>query len=234
MSTPVKKQRIWEIDFFRGVAIVLMVIFHLIYDLKEFYHYPLNYEEGFFYYIGKAAASLFIFLCGVSSSLSHNNFHRGLKLLLLGFLITIVTAIFVPGSNIIFGILHFLGLSVLLYPFFYPLPPAVIVLIGFFCIGIGTYLPKVVTTHNFFAPLGLTSARFYSADYYPLFPWLGLFLFGAAWGKMKYSQGKSLFRFQLKSDFFQILGRHSLLIYVLHQPLLLAVLYLLNKMKISL
>ena len=105
--------RILEIDALRGVAIILMVIFHIIVDLTDFYGYHFQYLSGFWYYEGKAAAILFMLLAGVSSSFSRSAVRHGLELLAWGMVLTAVTWLFAPAMYIRFGILHFLGTSLL-------------------------------------------------------------------------------------------------------------------------
>ncbi|MDD2421245.1 MAG: heparan-alpha-glucosaminide N-acetyltransferase domain-containing protein, partial [Heliobacteriaceae bacterium] len=109
------QQRLWEIDLLRGLAIVLMVIFHLGYDLAEFFHQPVTWQTGWLYATGKIAAIMFVFLAGLSSTFSRSNGKRGLKLLVLALVITLVTSLALPGSNIIFGVLHCLGTSMIVY-----------------------------------------------------------------------------------------------------------------------
>jgi uncharacterized membrane protein len=89
-----ERKRIWEIDFFRSIAIFLMVVFHIIYDLNQFSGIDLNYLSGFWYWEGRAAALIFIFLAGISSGFSRNTVRRGLKVFGLGLLITVITFIF--------------------------------------------------------------------------------------------------------------------------------------------
>lgn len=222
------RSRIWELDFLRGIAILAMIAFHILYDLKEFYQVPISYEEGPVYYLGKCAASLFIVVAGISCSLSKSNIKRGTKLFLLGLLITLVTSLMIPGSNIIFGILHFLGASIVLYSIFKYLKPCTLLLLGTAIILAGFYFKKITLPNNLLAPLGLLGSDFYSADYYPLVPWLGLFLYGVAMGKILYTQKQSLFPASpLRQNLFNILGQHSLAIYLLHQPVILLLLSLL-------
>ncbi|WP_459910834.1 heparan-alpha-glucosaminide N-acetyltransferase [Desulfotomaculum defluvii] len=218
--------RIWELDFLRGLAIIFMSFFHLMYDLKEFYGQPVNYEQGFIYLIGKASSTLFILLAGVSSSLSQSNQKRGLRLLIIAILLTIVTSIAVPGSNIFFGILHFLAISILLYPFFQSMPPMVLLIVGTVIIGARFLTKSLTLSTNLLAPLGLTSQDFFSVDYFPLIPYLGLFLYGVALGKLLYCDKNSRFPYSPITRPFILLGQHSLIIYLIHQPILLLFLYL--------
>ncbi|AEG58831.1 heparan-alpha-glucosaminide N-acetyltransferase [Desulforamulus ruminis] len=218
--------RIWELDFFRGIAILLMVFFHFMYDLAAFYDVQIHYEQGIIYYTGKAAACLFIFIAGISSSLSKNNLKRGVILLFLGFVITLTTAVAVPGSNIVFGILHFLGVSILLYPLFKHIKPLILFFMATLIILSGRYLSGINVPVNFLFPLGLVTEDFYSVDFYPLFPWFGLFLYGVAFSRWKYAAKQSLFPFTLNNSLLVSAGQHSLIIYLIHQPVLLLLLYL--------
>src|SRR5665647_1682285 len=112
-TTTVNSNRIWEIDLIRGIAIILMIIFHLIVDLKDFYGYNLDYFRGFWYIEGKFSAILFMLICGVSSTLGRNNIRHGLKVFIWAMILTAVTYIYNGSCYILFGILHFLGISLL-------------------------------------------------------------------------------------------------------------------------
>ena len=131
------KSRIAELDFLRGLALVLMLYVHLVYDLKEFYDYPFNYQFGINYYLGKLAAFMFIIIAGFSCSLSTNNFYRASRILAAALLITISTYFFSPEDYINFGILHFLGLSILLYPLLKNLKPLALFFLALASIIIG-------------------------------------------------------------------------------------------------
>src|SRR5690606_12516153 len=89
-----------------------------LYDLKEFYGFPIDYNEGFYYYIGKTSGILFIVLSAISCSLSANNLKRGLKILAWAASITVASHLYDPEFGIKYGILHFLGTSILLFPLF--------------------------------------------------------------------------------------------------------------------
>jgi uncharacterized membrane protein len=218
--------RIWEIDFLRGIAILLMVFFHLIYDLNVFFKLPVVYQEGIVYYTGKVAASLFITIAGLSCCLSRNNLKRGLVLIGLGLMITLITFIAAPDSNIVFGILHFLGVSILAYCIFRNLAAWKLLALGTLFIIAGPYVSGIDMPNNFLVPLGLFKKDFSSADYYPLVPWFGLFLYGMALFKLEYQKKQSLFKFDLSNNLIVWLGQRALLIYLVHQPVLLGILYL--------
>ncbi|MDK2888131.1 MAG: hypothetical protein PWP72_1009 [Thermoanaerobacter sp.] len=223
--------RIWEIDLFRGVAILLMVTFHFLYDLAEFFHLPLDYQQGLIYYTGKGAAILFILIAGISSLFTASNLRRGVKVFLWGFVIYLVVETVLPGSNIIFGILQFLGTCILLAPLFMGLPSPVLTVLGALILLAGRYTGTLTWPHNWLAWLGLVREDFFSVDYYPLLPWFGVFLWGMALGQMFYPSKRSLFPhsplpFHPLGRSLLFLGRHSLTIYLVHQPVILLLLYL--------
>ena len=222
------KKRIWELDFFRGIALIFMVYFHVIYDLKEFYDYPVSYASGINFYIGKASALLFMLISGISCTLSNSNIKRALKVLGAALAITLATHLYNPDYGVKFGILHFLGISMLLYPLFSKINKYLLIIFGTIVILLGNLFAKVPVTADYLFPLGLTTGSFISSDYYPLIPWLGVFLYGIAIGKLLYTNKQSLFTFSLEDNIISKVGRKTLLLYLVHQPFIIAVLALLN------
>jgi uncharacterized membrane protein len=89
----------------------------------------------------------------------------------------------------------------------------------------------VTIRFDWLLPLGIHTPFYASFDYFPLLPWLGIFLAGAALGKSAYVAKRSLIRRRLPVSFINFAGRHSLLIYILHQPVILGVLYLLGLVR---
>jgi len=228
-----EKNRIWEIDFLRGIAIILMSLFHLLYDLSEFYNFDIDYTAGLVDLIGLTSALMFITLTGISSSFSKSNLKRGIKILFVALIITAVTYIYDPATYINFGILHLIGISILLYSFFQKLSTPLLILSGILIIIIGNYLDNLSVTSNFGVPFGLTNSFYTALDYYPLFPYFGVFLLGVALKNVFYPTKHSLFKFSLPADnHINKLGQHSLSIYLLHQPIILAILFLLHKMGV--
>jgi uncharacterized membrane protein len=220
-----KTNRLGEIDALRGMAIILMVIFHTIVDLKDFYHYPVNYHNGFWYYLGKSSASLFIFLSGLSATLATSHIRKGSRIFCCGLALTIITWFYSPGWYIRFGILHFLGISLITYPLVNKQKPGTLLLLAIFAVLLGIWAADQIVPWPLLIPLGLLPDGFQTLDYYPLFPWYGIFLIGAAVGKHFYQAGTSLFPHVVFPQPLTFLGRHSLAIYLIHQPLLLVLLY---------
>jgi uncharacterized membrane protein len=216
--------RIWEIDFLRGIAILLMTVFHLVFDLVEYKGFNLSYLDGFWYYEGRLSAIAFMIIAGVSATLSGRHLRRGLIVLGCGLVITLVTYVFDPRTYIRFGILHMLGSCMLLYPLVQRLQSGWLVTAGSLAIIAGLWTRRLSVSSSLLLPLGIMPLDFISVDYYPLLPWSGLFLYGAALGRTFYRQKRSLLPYFSFLQPLIVLGRHSLVYYLLHQPALLAIL----------
>jgi len=246
-------KRFWEIDFLRGIAIIMMVIYHLLYNLHYFGYYNVNVYSGFWMYFARITATIFIFLVGVSLTISFSKatkislnekkiflkyLSRGLKIFSWGLIITLVTWVFLRKGCVVFGILHLIGISIILaYPFlklrYWNL------LIGLLCIFLGAYLKGFAFDFYWLSWLGFRPAQFYSVDYFPLLPWFGLVLIGIFFGNLLYLDYSRRFQIADLSFFsvikvFCFLGKHSLLIYLIHQPLIIVFLYLFGLVNISL
>ncbi|MBQ7048792.1 MAG: DUF1624 domain-containing protein [Clostridia bacterium] len=234
LAEKVKKSRIWELDSFRGLCILGMVAVHTVWDLDFMltdFRPPLIYDIAITY-----GALLFIILSGVCVTLGSRSIKRGLIVLGCGLLVSLG---FELGNRmglgnllpVYFGILHLLGACMLLYPIFKKLPFWLL-----FALGLGIILTgKLVIDgiHTDFAPLlvlGFDTDVSGMSDYFPLFPNLGWFLIGAGLGKLLYKEKKSLFpnfpQGNAVCRFLSFCGRHSLIIYVVHQPIIYGILYL--------
>ena len=123
-----------------------------------------------------------------------------------------------------FGVLHCLGLCMILWFFFKRLPTAVLAALGVGFIALGFHFAELTVTSRWLFPLGLMYPGFGSGDYVPLFPNLGYFLIGAVIGRLLYRKKESLLP-NINSQnpilrFLQFCGKHSLWIYLIHQPVL--------------
>jgi len=236
-----------EIDAARGIGILMMILFHSLFDLSFFGIYPVNVATGFWRYFAFSTGSLFLLLVGISLVISHAReeerlagnpkqqagivmkyLKRGMGIFACGLLVTFATWLYVPEWFIIFGILHLIGVSIMLAPLFFRFRRYNI-LIGAICIGIGIFLVAANITGPFWLLwLGIPPALFKTFDYYPLFPWLGIVLVGIGVGEQLYPRGKRSFAApHLPAPILSplaFLGRHSLLIYLVHQPVILLLL----------
>ena len=217
------KNRIWEIDFARGVCIILVIIGHIIYDLNYYFNFPLSLDFPLIKIIAYLVVTIFIVLCAISSSFSNSNLKRGFKLLAVAVLITIVSYIYSPNFFIKFGIIHLLSINIILYPVFRKLPDYALIATGSVIIAIGIFFSQITTDFSFLFPLGIKNLSFSSLDYFPLFPWSGVFLLGIYFSRIFYKDRKSIFEWSKNNKTIFWFGRHSLWIYLAHQPVLIFV-----------
>jgi uncharacterized membrane protein len=238
------KIRFWEVDFLRGWAIVLMVLFHSVYDLNYFRVYEVEISSGVWFYLARFTASLFLLLVGVSLVLSYSRakllgeedrfrfrlLKRSIWILSLAMGITLVTYFSIGKGFIVFGVLQLIGISLLLaYPFLRLHWQNFI--LGLLFIAVGLYLQTVNVEFSWLIWLGLAPQDFYSLDYVPIFPWFGVVLMGMGLGDLLYpGYRRRVILPDLTDSFFvkslAFLGRNSLAIYLVHQPILIAILYL--------
>ncbi|RPF47239.1 putative membrane protein [Hydrogenoanaerobacterium saccharovorans] len=239
-------RRVWLIDEGRGVFILLMVLYHLFYDLVFIFEVNLPVFEwkatGYFQLI---IAGFFVFISGVSSRFSRGNLKRGVQCFAFGLLMTAGTWLFLPSQIVLFGILHMLGISMILFGLLKPILdkiPPLVGLIGCVLLYFVTYhtqtgtwgvlgwqigLPTGWYTTDFLFFLGLPKPEFWSSDYFPLLPWIFMYLSGTFAGVyVKNRQCPSWF-YTPHSRVLAFLGRNTILIYLVHQPIIYAVLYVL-------
>ncbi len=218
------KKRIFEVDFLRGVAIVLMVIFHISFDLNHFKYIDIDIYRGIEWQIFRAViVSLFLLLVGVGMLLAYEKgintkklMRRLFILFFASLLITIATKFVFPNTWIYFGIIHLIfvtsivGLVFINYPNL-SLVVGVAIIVGYF-LG---FLP-LSWMYDFLKPL--LDLPEHSEDLARFFPWFGVVLIGIFLGKYQF--------FNLKisqnsiTQKLALFGQHSLIIYLVHQPIL--------------
>ena len=116
-GTEVKKyRRAGFMDEVRGFCILCMVVYHVCFDLNYTYniHIPIMFD-GWFDIVRDIFAGAFMFISGMSSRYSRNNAKRGIQCFFIGMIITFIFAFFAPNAPILFGILHFMGVSMMIY-----------------------------------------------------------------------------------------------------------------------
>lgn len=249
MSSPAPcSNRIARIDEVRGILILLVLFYHLIYDIGLFFPAALPHLwllTDRFRLLRAVVPAFFILLCGVCTRLSRSNLRRGLCCAALALVIRLISGWVSPACPIRFGILHLLALCLLLWVPLHPLlgrlPPWVGILCGAvvfwlaFRLEQGTFagipLPAAWWDHPWLLWLGLPCRRVLSADYFPLLPWGGLFWAGCALARYLFSSPCLDRLRQSRSTGMARLGRHTLALYLFHQPVWFAGLWLLRTLR---
>ncbi len=216
-----RTSRIRGLDTLRGLCVVLMILFHFGYDLYIYCGFSaFALDKPFMVFLQICSSWGFILLAGFSSTLSRSNPKRGLRVVLCGVAVSAVTALW--GDPIHFGILSFLGWAMILYGLtgrFWEKTPhqaAIIIYIIFFMLT-KAFFPRP-TGLSFLYPLGFYGPGFRSSDYWPLLPWFFLFLTGTGLGRYRDRVPEAFRAFCVPG--LDWLGRHSLLVYLAHQPVL--------------
>lgn len=228
------KKRIWELDAFRGICIIAVVIVHLIFDMVELY--PIldwRYPDWFFF-LKQWGGTVFLVLSGVCVTLGSRSVRRGSIVFCAGLLCSAVTYAmsrmgFDDSIIIYFGVLHCLGVCMMVWPLLKKLPWWALGLLGILGAAAGLHIMNIWVQSRWLVVIGFACRGFASSDYFPLLPNLGFFLIGAAVGKTVYRKKESLLPKMAESPLLRPLcfcGRQSLWIYLLHQPVLAGICYL--------
>lgn len=236
------KQRIWELDVFRGICILGMVVVHFVYDLIDLYHLVSWDYPGIIRFAMDWGGILFVILSGICATLGRKSVRRGLIVLGAGMIVTAVTYgmyHFGFADKIIviyFGVLHCLGSCMLLWWLFKRLPTWALAVLAIGIVALGFYVDTLPPVDVYYLmPLGLPWKSFATSDYFPLLPYLGWFLLGSVIGRTAYRRKTTLLPLVNSENpiirFFSFCGRQSLWIYLLHQPILSGILTLVTLIK---
>ena len=240
-------QRFIELDILRGFAILFMIILHLFWDLDYFGILPLNKN---FYSLNIIVPVMFFLLIGICQAVNSNKYQnqpkkmylrtipRGLWVLNLGMLFTLLTTVFLPDRPILFGVLHCIGCCIILSTFFLKfkyvnIAIATIIIVTGIAIGIFIHVdtPNILQLATGFHQSDIAT---HTIDYFPILPWLGVCLIGITLGNILYKDNKRRFPLPDVSKYrptrvFSWMGQHSLAIYLVHQPLIAGLLFLVLK-----
>lgn len=230
--SPPPPRRLVLVDIARSLALAGMVVFHFRLDLVILgLADPQIATTTFFYWHARIVAGSFMVLAGLSLWLAHGSGlewrafrRRELRLVVAAALVSAATFFALPSAWIFFGILHSIALGSLLALPFLRLPAPLTLAAGALVVGAAQVLPGLLQwNHPALRWLGLQSVGTNSVDLEPLFPWFGLILIGLGLGRLLSPLWPRLAR--ADSPALVLLawpGRHSLVIYLLHQPVLLA------------
>ena len=233
-------KRIWELDLVRGVCMLLIMYFHLMYDLVHLFGlvelttplaralYQLGNDWG---------GTPFLVISGLCATLGSRPVRRGLQVIGGGLVINLVTlgmyllGFADKGIIIYFGVLHCIGTCMLLWPIFRRLPTWLLAVLGIAIAAVGLSMRgSFYVDFPWLTPLGFVERSFTSSDFFPLLPNLGYFFLGAAAGRTLYREKRSLLPHVNENNFlirfFSFFGKHSLILYLLHQPVLAGIISL--------
>jgi len=231
-TTLKKGERLWEVDFLRGIAVLMMLVSNFAFDLSLFT--GIQTSNTFFWpTLARATAALFLLLVGVSLTLSLAKsaaagvrfpkfFKRGITIFSLGLLVSLGTWYAFGDDLVVFGILHLIGFGIILaYPFLRH--PVISFIVGIVVIAGGWFVRTKIVSFPWLIWLGIQYHGFSSVDFTPVFPWFGFILVGVFLGNFLFPGGGR--RAVLAGDpaLFPVraigkIGTRSLIIYFVHQP----------------
>ena len=238
------QNRFWQIDTARGVAIVGMIIYHFLVDLEMIFHLPIGVYRFPLVLYARIVASMFILLVGISAAIRYEKIRilgikkvskifvrRSLLILFWSGVISAVTFTMFRNETIVIGILHFIGISMILIVPFLLLKNRIIVILAMIFLGLGIIIPSFKTTNYWLLPFGAVPRTFESFDYFPIFPWFGIVLIGVVLGRTFISKRLTVTKIlPNKNTFLAKIGQKSLLIYLLHQPILWSGLWMTDRL----
>ena len=221
------KKRYLLLDALRGLAVLLMLVFHLAVDLEDFFGFAVGYRHGGWKVLNYIIVLLFLLISGYAAGagLNRHSLKNGVKLFAAAILVTAATYFFDSASYVRFGILHLLACAMLLTPFFLARSSAFLAFLAVIFLVLGYFATFFSVQTNLLLPFGIMPETFYSIDYYPLLPWLAIFICGILLGRRVelplLEEGSVIW------EGLAFLGRQALFIYLIHQPLFLLFLTLL-------
>src|SRR5215212_6576119 len=235
-----KVDRFWEVDAARGIAIIMMIVYHCTYDLDTLGGYRSQSTTGYLALFADVTAGLFLFLVGISLAISRTRtsltgwrllskyLARGSRILAYGVVLTVIFLALGMGV-VAFGILHLIGISIILdYPFLGLRITNLVLGTVIFVAGQYILAQDLYSQSFWLLPFGVVPEGVMMPDYRPLLPWFGVVLIGLFFGNVVYGDVR---RPAVTEDKAPVLarpllplGRNSLFIYLIHQPIIIALL----------
>jgi uncharacterized membrane protein len=240
-----KNNRINFLDTLRGISIIYVVLYHFLYDIILFGVDVPFFGSFFMEAVHNFFLVILITVSGICTAFSRNIFKRGAFIYILGGIITFATSVFMPENIVVFGVLSFFGISMLAYgtikPFLDKIPWLWQFFIWVFLSAvfwsfdengiinlflIKFKLPDFLYEIKYLYPLGIKSDDFYSADYFSLIPWFFVFLCGTALSKPVLEKKAPELFYKISFKPIDFLGRNSLTVYIIHQPVIYGIVWL--------
>ena len=245
IETTQRSLRYHLLDSIRGFLVFLMIVYHTLFDITMLSEGSFTIWNTGGYIFQQCIGWGFIFLSGMCRNLGKRHLKRGLIILAGAALVSLVSYIFMPQFPINFGILVFMGsvtlimipLENLLKDSYAPWAMVICLLLFLLCRNVAygnlgfeglklLELPEFLYRNAATAYLGFPPVGFVSGDYYSLIPWFFLYLSGYFFWKLCGTKIKSCKAITVKVPVLAFLGRHSLLVYLIHQPVCFAIVYL--------
>ena len=245
-----KKVRYSQIDMLRGICIISMIIYHTVWDLVYIYGIDwIWYKSRLASVWQQSICWTFILLSGFCLPMGKHPVKRGMIVFGAGGLITAVTMVIMPKQPVMFGILTFIGTCTILVGLLNkfiqkrisPIITATGMIINFLLFAftysvnyraVGVFSEKLIRLpgklyYNYFtAFLGFPQSGFFSTDYFSVIPWIFLFLMGYfAHFLVLDNKITREWNGRWRCRPLEWVGSHSLIIYLLHQPVICGVLW---------
>lgn len=228
-----RRVRIELIDILRALALLAMAAYHFTWDLDFHGFVPRGLAtEGGWRLFARGIASTFLFTAGISLVLAHDRrirwrsfAVREAQVVAGALAITLVTSFVTPDSFVFFGILHQIAAASLIGLLFLRLPALLTAAVGAAAIALPFFVSTTLTEPKGLAWIGLAVREPVTNDYVPILPWTGAVLLGIAAAVLSERLGVWRRVAALNAPLstlrpLAVLGRHSLLFYLLHQPIL--------------
>lgn len=243
-----QSKRYYLLDSIRGICILGMIVYHTLFDIGAFMGIEITGAvDTVLDVIRDFGVCLFVSLSGICVHFAKRPLKRALEVFGAGILVSLVTLFVVPDMTIVFGILSFMGTAALLMiplkKYVNKLPAVPFAVISFvlflvtFEVSYGYFgyygieiakVPAVFYKNYITAKLGFPPYWFSSSDYYPMIPWIFMFFFGFFIWKILSKSKLFLRMLEFRIKFLEFVGRKSLYIYIIHQPVILGVVMIVN------
>lgn len=226
-------KRIHWIDWLRGLAILLMIVYHFAFDLDLLEIQSVNFSAPSWVIFANIIRFSFFVVIGLSLYLSHkksdflkHQIIRAVKLFAVAMGVTGITWMLYPESFIQFGVLHFISIAIILSALFIRYPRF---LFGamFVSLILGSVFTQIKLDTSPLLPIGIAPNAYHTLDYFPIFPWLAIVFFGILlayvldYYKLLKNPKKSI-----RLKLLERIGQKSLLIYLIHQPVLFGLMWI--------